>query len=225
LRLPQPPFIKICCIASSKEATQAISAGASAIGLVSSMPSGPGVIDDQLISEIAATIPPPLATFLLTSLQHADAIIDQHQLCRTSTIQLVDSLDQAELHKLRTQLPGIKLVQVIHINGAESIEKAQSVSHLVDALLLDSGNQNLDVKELGGTGRTHEWQLSRRINDEVDLPVILAGGLKATNVADARRIVQPFGVDICSGVRLEGKLDVAKLYNFIEAVWDTSCRI
>ena len=131
----------------------AVSAGASAIGLVSSMPSGPGVVDDQLISEIAASIPPPVATFLLTSLHDADAIADQHRTCRTSTIQLVDRLDHAELHKLRAQLPGIKLVQVIHVNGVESIEEALSVSHLVDALLLDSGNQNLDIKELGGTGR------------------------------------------------------------------------
>lgn len=219
--LLQSPFIKICCIASSEEAALAVSAGASAIGLVSSMPSGPGVIDDQLISEIAATIPPPVATFLLTSFQNADAIVDQHQLCRTSTIQLVDSLGHAELYKLRTQLPGIKLVQVIHINGAESIEEARSVSHLVDALLLDSGNPNLDVKKLGGTGRTHDWQLSRRINDEVDLPLFLAGGLNAANVADAIRIVQPFGVDLCSGVRLEGKLDAGELYNFVKAV--TNC--
>lgn len=199
----------------------AIAAGANAIGLVSSMPSGPGVIDDQLISEIAATTPPPVATFLLTSRQCADAIIDQHQTCRTSTIQLVDRLDRVELDKLRTQLPGIKLVQVIHINGVESIEDARSVSHLVDALLLDSGNQNLDVKELGGTGRTHDWLLSRRINDAVDLPLFLAGGLNAMNVADAVRTVKPFGLDVCSGVRLQEKLDATRLYDFFEAV--TNC--
>ena len=193
----------------------AVSAGASAIGLVSSMPSGPGVIDDQLISEIAASIPPPVATFLLTSLQDADAIADQHRTCRTSTIQLVDRLDHAELHKLRAQLTGIKLVQVIHVNGVESIEEALSVSHLVDALLLDSGNQNLDIKELGGTERIHDWQLSRRINDAVDLPLILAGGLNTANVAEAVRIVRPFGVDLCSGVRREGKLDLVKLHDFI----------
>ena len=193
----------------------AVSAGASAIGLVSSMPSGPGVIDDQLISEIAASVPPAVATFLLTSLQDADTIVDQHRSCLTSTIQLVDRLDHGELCKLRAQLPGIKLVQVIHVNGVESIEEALSVSHLVDALLLDSGNQNLDIKELGGTGRIHDWQLSRRINDAVDLPLILAGGLNTANVAEAVRIVRPFGVDLCSGVRREGKLDLVKLHDFI----------
>ena len=199
----------------------AVSAGASAIGLVSSMPSGPGVIDDQLISEIAASVPPAVATFLLTSLQHADTIVDQHRSCLTSTIQLVDRLDHGELCKLRAQLPGIKLVQVIHVNGVESIEEALSVSDLVDALLLDSGNQDLDVKELGGTGRTHDWQLSKSINDAVGLPLILAGGLNAANVADAIRIVHPCGVDLCSGVRLDEKLDAEKLYDFIEAV--TNC--
>lgn len=198
----------------------AVSAGASAIGLVSAMPSGPGVIDDRLIAEIAATTPPPVATFLLTSFQHADAIAHQHQICRTSTIQLVDRLDHAELQKLRAQLPGIKLVQVIHVNGVESVEEALSVSHLVDALLLDSGNQNLDIKELGGTGRTHDWLLSRRINDAVDLPLILAGGLNTVNVAEAVRMVHPFGVDLCSGVRLEGKLDLTMLHDFLKVATD-----
>jgi len=182
------------------------------------MPSGPGVIGDQLISEIAASITPPISTFLLTAFQEADAIIDQHHVCRTSTIQLVDRVEPGELQKLRKQLPGIKLVQVIHVTDTSSIEEAIVASKVVDVLLLDSGNQELDTKQLGGTGRTHDWKLSRRIRDEINIPLFLAGGLNAANVADAIREVHPYGLDLCSGVRTDGKLDTTRLREFVEAV-------
>jgi phosphoribosylanthranilate isomerase len=212
------PFIKICCMASREEARLAISAGASAVGLVSAMPSGPGPIADALIADIAAVVPPPIATFLLTCRQDADSIIEQHATCRTSTLQLVDSVAPRELQKIRTQLPGIKLVQVIHVAGEESIDEAQSVAPFVDALLLDSGNQKLAVKELGGTGRVHDWRISRRIRETVDVPLFLAGGLNAGNVAAAVAAVQPHGVDVCSGVRTDGKLDATKLRAFVGAI-------
>jgi phosphoribosylanthranilate isomerase len=209
------PFIKICCIASREEADLAISAGATAIGLVSAMPSGPGPIADSLIADIAAGVPPPIATFLLTCRQDAESIIEQHALCRTSTLQLVDTVAPAEVEKLRARLPGIRLVQVIHVGGEESIGEAREAARYVDALLLDSGNQKLAIKELGGTGRVHDWRISRRIRDEVDVPLFLAGGLNAGNVAAAVAAVQPHGVDICSGVRTGGQLDAAKLRAFV----------
>jgi phosphoribosylanthranilate isomerase len=209
------PFLKICCMASREEARLAISAGASAVGLVSSMPSGPGPIADSLIAEIAAVVPPPIATFLLTCRQDAESIIEQHAMCRTSTLQLVDSVAPAELEKLRARLPGITPVQVLHVGGEESIDEARMIAPFVDALLLDSGNQKLAVKELGGTGRVHDWRISRRIRDAVDVPLFLAGGLNAGNVAAAVAAVQPHGVDVCSGVRTDGKLDAAKLRAFV----------
>ena len=212
------PFIKICCMASREEVRLAISAGASAVGLVSAMPSGPGPIADSLIADIAAVVPPPIATFLLTCRQDADSIIEQHSMCRTSTLQLVDSMAPAELEKLRARLPGIRLVQVIHVGGEESIDEARMIAPFVDALLLDSGNQKLAVKELGGTGRVHDWRISRRIRDAVDVPLFLAGGLNAGNVAAAVAAVQPHGVDVCSGVRTDGKLDAAKLRAFVAAM-------
>src|SRR6187402_1626880 len=211
-------FVKICCMASREEAALAMSMGADALGLVSTMPSGPGPIADELIADIAAIVPPPVATFLLTCRQDADSIIEQHSMCRTSTLQLVDSMAPAELEKLRARLPGIRLVQVIHVGGEESIDEARMIAPSVDALLLDSGNQKLAVKELGGTGRVHDWRISRRIRDAVDVPLFLAGGLNAGNVAPAVAAVQPHGVDVCSGVRTDGKLDAAKLRAFVAAM-------
>jgi phosphoribosylanthranilate isomerase len=211
------PRIKICCISSIEEAALAVSCGASALGLVSAMPSGPGVIDETRIAAIIGTVPPTVATFLLTSRQDAEAIVDQYHRCRPNTLQLVDHVAEGELRKLRRALPGIALVQVIHVTGPESIDAACTVAPLVDVILLDSGNQKLAVKELGGTGRTHDWTISRTIREQCGRPLFLAGGLNPENVRDAINQVQPFGLDICSGVRTGGKLDESKLRAFVSA--------
>jgi phosphoribosylanthranilate isomerase len=208
-------FVKVCCIANLAEARLAISAGAAAIGLVSEMPSGPGVIPDELIAEIAAAIPRPTETFLLTSRRDADAIADQHRRCGTTALQLVDQVPAAELRRLRVLLPGVRLVQVVHVDGEESVGEASSVAGLIDSLLLDSGNPRLAVKILGGTGRVHDWSYSRRIRESVSVPVLLAGGLHPGNVKAAIENVQPAGLDVCSGLRTNGALDSRKLTAFL----------
>jgi phosphoribosylanthranilate isomerase len=208
------PRIKICCIASVEEARAAIRAGASALGLVSSMPSGPGVISESLITEISASVPPPIATFLLTCSQDTGDIIAQQRRCRTNTVQICDRLTSGSYADLRGAMPGVSLVQVIHVTGEESLAEALSVAPHVDALLLDSGNQSLAVKELGGTGRVHDWSVSRRIREQVRIPIFLAGGLRPENVQEAIQQVGPFGLDLCSGVRTGGKLDEEKLARF-----------
>ena len=210
--------IKICCIQSSDEARLAIDAGADALGLVAAMPSGPGPIPEDRIAAIAARIPPPVATFLLTSLRSVPEIVEQHRRCRTTVLQLVDALPDGAHAALRRELPGIRLVQVIHVRGRESVEEAIRVAPEVDALLLDSGNPALAVKELGGTGRVHDWSLSRAIVEAAGVPVFLAGGLRPENVREAIAHVRPFGVDVCTGVRTEGRLDARKLRAFVAAV-------
>ena len=210
--------VKVCCISSVEEARSAIRLGASALGLVSEMPSGPGVITEADIATIADVVPPPIATFLLTSRTNTEGIVAQQRRCGTNTIQICDRVDPEVHIALRRSLPGISLVQVIHVNDQDSVREALEVSARVDALLLDSGNQSLDVKELGGTGRTHDWSLSRRIVENSAVPVFLAGGLKADNVGEAIEAVKPFGVDLCSGVRSDDRLDEAKLQRFMRAV-------
>lgn len=195
----------------------AIKHGASAVGLVSAMPSGPGPIPEELIAEIAATIPPGVSSFLLTCQQNVDAIIDQQRRLRVNTLQICDRLAPRSYERLREALPGVSLVQVVHVTGPESVEEAIAIAPEVDAVLLDSGNQSLPIKELGGTGRTHDWSLSRAIREAIEVPLFLAGGLKPENVAAAIREVQPFGIDVCSGLRTEGKLDPQKLAAFFRA--------
>ncbi|HEX7502962.1 MAG TPA: phosphoribosylanthranilate isomerase [Acidobacteriota bacterium] len=211
--------IKICCIASEEEARLAISFGASALGLVAAMPSGPGPIADDLIRRIARAVPPPVATFLLTCRTRGGAIIAHHLRTLTSTVQLVDAPEADAIDTVRAVLPALKIVQVIHVRGEGSLDEALRAAAKADALLLDSGNPDLAVKELGGTGRVHDWRLSRRIVEQSPVPVFLAGGLNASNVREAIERVGPFGVDLCSGVRTAGRLDPKKLEAFFNAAW------
>lgn len=212
------PIVKICCISSVTEAALAVQHGASALGLVSAMPSGPGPIPEELITEIVATVPPGIATFLLTSKQDAASIIAQQRRTRANTLQLVDAVSEEVYRELRKELPGVSVVQVIHVLGDASVDEALRVEPFVDMLLLDSGNPNLAVKELGGTGRRHDWSVSRRIVEAVKKPVFLAGGLNAGNVREAIDTVQPFGLDLCSSVRTNGVLDEVKLRAFFDEV-------
>jgi phosphoribosylanthranilate isomerase len=209
------PRIKVCCISSTDEAKMAIDCGVSAIGLVGKMPSGPGPIPEDLIRKIAFTVPPGIATFLLTSDTSLMEIIDHHHRTNTNTIQLVDTIKAETYCQLKAAMPSVKIVQVIHVADKRSVDEAIRISEIVDAILLDSGNPKLKIKELGGTGRVHDWKLSRLIRDNVKCPVFLAGGLTPDNVREAIEIVSPFGVDVCTGVRTDGKLDRLKLEKFI----------
>lgn len=210
--------VKICCISSVEEARLAIDAGADALGLVGKMPSGPGPIEDELIASIAKSIHPPISSFLLTSEQSTNGIIEHLKRTHVSTVQIVDELLEGNYMQIREAFPFLRIVQVIHITGEESIEQAIQIQDHVDAILLDSGNPRSTIKTLGGTGNTHDWNISRNIVESVSIPVFLAGGLHSNNVAEAIATVKPFGVDVCSGVRKEGKLDPQKLMLFIGSV-------
>lgn len=212
------PRVKICCIGSVEEAKLAIRYGASALGLVSEMPSGPGMLSEGLIAQVAAMVPPMVASVLLTSKADTLGIIAQQRRLGVNTVQICDRLRSGTYDDLRQALPGIAIIQVIHVTGPEAIEEALAIAPNVHGLLLDSGNHTLPINELGGTGRVHNWEISRRIRELVEVPVFLAGGLTPDNVIDAIQKVEPFGVDICSGVRTDGKLDEQKLSNFFSQV-------
>jgi phosphoribosylanthranilate isomerase len=212
------PKVKICCISSIQEAKYAINFGATALGLVGEMPSGPGIISDAQISEITRIIPPPIASFLLTCQTGSKTIIEHQKRVNTNTIQIVDALLSGTYDEIRAALPSVKIVQVIHVIDEKTLDEALEISEKVDALLLDSGNPNLAVKELGGTGRTHNWAISRKIREQAKIPVFLAGGLRPDNVRAAIEAVEPWGLDLCSGVRTNGKLDLVKLEAFFNEV-------
>lgn len=209
---------KVCCIAGIAEAELAIAHGAAALGLVSAMPSGPGVIDEATIREVAAWAPAHIRTFLLTSRTDPHAIAAQVREAGVDTVQLVDALPVGAHAVLRRALPGIRIVQVVHVRDEDSVREAIALAPSVDELLLDSGDPTREVKELGGTGRVHDWSRSRRIVAESGVPVWLAGGLRAENAAAAIAAVRPHGLDVCSGVREQGRLSVARLSGFARAL-------
>ena len=214
--------IKICCIRNIVEAEIALKAGAYAIGLVTEMPSGPGIISEIEVAKVAAAIGPRINTFLLTSKGDVPALIKQIRFCGVSTVQLCNQLENGTYRELKRALPAVDIIPVIHVTSTASIDRALAIASQVDGLLLDSGNPDLPVKELGGTGRTHDWGISRRIVELVDVPVYLAGGLNSGNVIEAIQTVKPFGVDVCSGVRSGNSLDMEKLASFIAAVKSAS---
>jgi len=210
--------IKICCIGSHNEAQLAADAGASGIGLVSAMPSGPGIIDEATIAAIISNAPSNVETILLSSQTDYKGLAQQIDKCRPDTVQLVDRVEQTVIKRLREKFNSLSVMEVLHVTGPASQHKAQYVESNADLLLLDSGNPALAIKELGGTGRVHNWQVSAEIVRDAALPVYLAGGLNQNNLATAIDNVRPYGVDVCSGVRTEGQLDVGKLYAFTAAV-------
>ena len=195
----------------------AVAAGADALGLVSAMPSGPGVIADDAIAAIAATVPPPVATVLLTSQRDAAAIVAQVRAAGVNTVQIVDHVAASVRHAMRRALPAVRVLQVVHVTGPESVAEAARQAEGAHALLLDSGDPAAAVPVLGGTGRTHDWSVSRQIVARSPVPVFLAGGLRAGNAAEAIAAVRPFGLDLCSGVRTDGALDADKLERFVAA--------
>ncbi len=202
---------------SVDEVRLAVAHGATAVGLVSAMPSGFGVIGDDEIIEIAAAIPPGVECFLLTSETELHVIVAQQRASGVTTLQLVDAMPPGTHARLRAALPNVALVQVIHVQDERAVDEARACAGQVDALLLDSGKPGAAVPELGGTGRTHDWRTSRAIVEAVACPVYLAGGLKPGNVAAAVRQVKPYGVDVCTGVRKDGRLDGDLLASFITA--------
>jgi phosphoribosylanthranilate isomerase len=214
----QKPRVKICCISSIEEAQMAIRFGASAIGLVSEMPSGPGVISEELIRDITLSVPAEIDTFLLTSKQNPETVIAQQHKTHVNTIQLVDAFPISGYTVLRRALSNIHIVQVVHVHGNNTIHEVAVIAPYVDAILLDSGNPSLATKELGGTGRTHDWSVSRCIRDSVNVPIYLAGGLNPDNVHEAIEQVHPYALDVCSGVRTNGHLDQEKLAVFFSKI-------
>ena len=214
-----PTRLKVCCVESEDESRLAVALGASALGLVSAMPSGPGVIGEDRLASIAGRVPPGVATFLLTSATSVEEVVAQQRRCRTSTVQVCDRLRAGGRAELKSRLPGVKIVQVIHVVDRDALDEAVEAARDADAILLDAGRPGAAIKELGGTGRVHDWAVSAEIRDAVaPVPLYLAGGLRPSNVGKAIRTVRPFGIDVCSGVRREGRLHRDTLRAFVQAI-------
>jgi phosphoribosylanthranilate isomerase len=206
--------IKICCIASQAEAQAALAAGANVLGLVAAMPTGPGPIPDAKIAAIAGALPPDVLALLLTARTTAAAIADHARATGVKGVQIVNHIAPAEIAALAQALPAHERWQVVHVEDAGALDMIASHGRHVTGFLLDSGRPSL--KELGGTGRVHDWAISAAFVAASPVPVFLAGGLNPGNAADAVRRVRPAGLDICSGLRRDGRLDAGLAREFVE---------
>jgi phosphoribosylanthranilate isomerase len=207
--------IKICCIACPAEAAMALDAGADVLGLVATMPSGPGPISDVAIAEIAAGLPSHVLALLLTARTTADAIADHVRSTGVNGVQIVSPIDARESAALARLLPDHERWQVVHVEDERALGMIASHGPHVTGFLLDSGRPA--VAQLGGTGRVHDWAISARFVMASPVPVFLAGGLSPGNAAAAVAQVQPAGLDVCSGLRRDGRLDADLARAFVTA--------
>lgn len=194
-------LIKICCIQNDTEVEMAAAAGATHVGLVAAMPSGPGPIAADRIAEIVGAVPTGVTAVLLTAHTDADSIIEHARTTGVTAVQIVGEVPSDVRLSIKAAAGSIDILQVVHVGGPEALEQAQPAAVGSDFVLLDSGRPSALVPELGGTGRTHDSAVSAQIVSRLDVPVFLAGGLGPENVAEAIRTVRPAGVDLCSGIR------------------------
>ncbi len=195
-------LLKVCCIQNIAEALSCIERQVHMIGFVSAMPTGFRLLTDLQIKDIISQLPPSeTLSVLLSSRTSAAGLVDHIRYTGAQALQIVDELSQDVLRQVREQLPELKIIQVIHVTSPKDIEKAQSIESLVDYILLDSGKQQGNPKALGGTGLTHDWSISAELVRSLSKPVMLAGGLKLQNIAEAIDTVGPAGIDICTGLR------------------------
>lgn len=206
---------KICCIASPAEAALALAAGADVLGLVAAMPSGPGPISDAAIAEIAASLPPHVLALLLTARTTAAGIADHVRCTGVKGVQIVSPIDAGQSAALARLLPDHERWQVVHVEDEGALAMIASHGPHVTGFLLDSGRPAMG--ELGGTGRVHDWAISARFVDASPVPVFLAGGLTPANAGAAVAQVRPAGLDVCSGLRRDGRLDADLARAFVTA--------
>ncbi len=208
------PHIKICCISSVEEARLASGAGAHLLGLVGPMPSGPGVLTLDAARAIAAHDHRPARPILLTASDTAADIARDAATVGVSSVQVVRHIAVQEARTLGES--GLDYVQVIHVEGPDSVDLVDTYAEHCSAFLLDSGRPAAGF--LGGTGAVHDWSLSAGFVRRSPRPVWLAGGLTPENVGAAIETVRPDGLDICSGLRREGRLDAGLLRDYIVAI-------
>ncbi|MFW6039529.1 MAG: phosphoribosylanthranilate isomerase [Gemmatimonadota bacterium] len=213
-----PVRVKVSCLRSPEEARRAVSFGAAAIGIASGVPGSTEELDDDQIAAVTASVRDDIGTFLLTALEDPNEIAAKAERCGVNTVQLWEALPPEAYIELRRAAPGLSVAQSIHMGEGNPVERALEMAGVADALVLGSTNPEPPFRWTSPHGRTHDWEASRRIVAAVNVPVILSGGLTRRNVADAVRLVRPYGVEVCSGVRTDGGLDTSLLVQFLESV-------
>lgn len=189
--------VKICGNRTLSDALISCHSGADAIGLIHGVNY---LTEDEVsltnASQILKKVPVFVDVVLVTHFVLANQILDIYEQIPTSSIQLQDNISEKEINIIKDKLVYVKLIKAVHVTGSDSIKMAQDYSNFFDAILLDTKIGS----RIGGTGKTHDWRISREIVQSIKRDVILAGGLTIENVEQAIKYVNPYGVDVNSGV-------------------------
>lgn len=209
--------VKICGITRKEDLDAAAVAGADAVGFVVGAPASPRNLPLETAATLLRQVPPFVKSVLVTLFASVDVLVETCSDLNPDVVQLHgESLRNSAY--IREELPNMTLIGAVNANSPSALETALTASKFFDGVLLDS----LEQGQYGGTGRVHDWTLSTRIKQAIyPVPFILAGGLNPGNVADAMRVVQPYAVDVSSGVELQpGIKDHQKMVDFVKNAKD-----
>ena len=194
---PNVPRVKICGMTLLEDVMAAATAGADGVGFLVGLDYAS---EDGLQPTAAANLvrrtPADILTVMVTHAStpaRVEALVNE---VRPRVVQVHCPFASPDLPRLMNTFPDVSWIRAIHVENEDSVDKALRAAEVFDALLLDTRSGD----RLGGTGKTHDWKISRRIRETIDKPVILAGGLTPDNVADAIRTVRPHGVDVNTGI-------------------------
>lgn len=206
---------KICGINTWENARIALDCGADALGfLVGITHLAEDKIEVEDAKKIIDKLPPFVSTVAVTHLQDPKKIVEMCKYLGVTTLQIHDYISPEEVAFCKEELKLVKIIKAVHVLDGDkqgTIDMAHSFEKVADTLLLDSRT----AERLGGTGKTHDWNISKEIVEQLNIPVMLAGGLTDQNVYDAVKKVRPYAVDVNSGVEIAGDKDWDKVYGFI----------
>ena len=215
--------VQIYTMQSVDEALEIISLGVDHLGLTPSYIGLPGEIDFFTAREIIEAVDKKAVCVALTVETRIREIFRMVKAVQPDILHLCgleNTFPPREVLKLKEELPDLPIMQAVSVVDEKALETAHAYRNVADYLILDT--QAPDIAGIGASGETHDWKISQKIVEEVDLPVILAGGLSPENVSEAINIVQPWGVDSLTHTNhylQDGKFikDLKKIRQFVEA--------
>ena len=205
--------VKICGITNEEDAVKAALFGADYVGFLVEIDFAEDKITREEAKELIKKLPLEVTPVFVTWLQKAKPIIEIVKEINPAIIQLHNDITLEEIGKIRRELPKIQITKTISVVNEDSIKEAKKYEKYVDYLLLDTKLKG----RKGGTGKVHDWRISRKIVKSVKCKVFLAGGLNPDNVKEAIGKVKPYAIDTNNGVKLKPrKKDHKKLELFIK---------
>ena len=206
--------VKICGIKSIEDARAAYEAGADELGFHVALDGGRSPLTPESAAEMIRMLPGGVSSVVVTSATQPAQLIEIAKKTGANVLQLYGDATPEQVRAVKAELPNIVIWKVLNVSDDSSIAKAKEYEGAADAIALDTLNKETGAR--GGSGKTHDWNISKRVVESVSVPVVLAGGLTPENVAEAIATVSPAGVDVNSGVsNPDGSKDIEKVKAFV----------